>query len=1168
MPTLARLSFWVSPEQMDKFEAAYEKKLVPILNKHDLAESSERGRSTVECVFSRLFEVETPSEVVAKERALRKDPAWQEVLRSLGTAFGTTESNGLLRTHLGLYRTPVGPGKTVEAGPGFRQGPWQSFGVRDGLPASLIPAILQDREGHLWLTTGLSPLGAEGRGVCRYDGERFTTFTTEDGLVNNTVRAILEDREGHLWFGTEEGVSRYDAHRPDGAYRCDRGEFVTFTTEDGLASNNVCVILEDREGRLWFGTWGGGMSRYDAHRPDGAYRCDRGEFVTFTTEDGLASNNVLSISEDWEGHLWFGTEEGVSRYDGERFATFTTEDGLASNNVLSISEDWEGHLWFGTEEGVSRYDGEAFVTLTTQDGLADNHVRCILEDRAGHLWFATWSGVSRYDGEQFVTFTTEDGLADNWVRCILEDQEGDLWFGTYGGGVSRYDGEHVTIFTTKDGLGNVQARVILEDREGLLWVGTFGGVSRYDGERFVTFTTQDGLAGDVLTRLLEDREGHLWLGTWDGVSRYDGEHFVTFTTEEGLANNNVQSILEDREGHLWFGTYGGGVSRYDGERFVTFTTEEGLAHNSVVSILEDREGHLWFGTLGGGVSRYDAHRGDGEQFVTFTTQDGLAGDVVRAILEDREGHLWFGTWSGVSRYDGEQFLTFTAEDGLAHDSVMSMLEDREGHLWFGTWGGGVSRYDGLVFQSLSRKDGLVHDTIRHILQARHGELWIGTEGGLTRYRPRHTPPAVRVTDVVADRRYGPVPEIHLPVSQKLLAFEFRGWSWTTRPDGMAYVVRLEGYDPGWKPIYTRRMEYQDLPLGEYTFQVKAVDRDLNYSEPATVRVTVEPDPHLEALTDALSASGPRGEFVGESDALRRVQTQLREVAPMDLTVLILGETGTGKGLAARTLHEWSTRASGPFVQVHCGAIPETLVESELFGHEKGAFTGAISRKLGKVELAKGGTLFLDEIGDMPLEAQVKLLRLLEERTFERVGGTETLQADVRILAATNRNLQQMVKAGTFRDDLYFRLQVFPVQLPPLRERREDIPLLAIYFMQRMAAHLNKGQITQLTPQALSVLRAHDWPGNVRELEHAVSRAVVVCPGPAIRAEDITLGVGTPEEGSVEEVVTPEEYERRYLRRMLEKAGWVIKGPHGAAALLGMPPSTLHARMKKLGIVRP
>ena len=198
-------------------------------------------------------------------------------------------------------------------------------------------------------------------------------------------------------------------------------------------------------------------------------------------------------------------------------------------------------------------------------------------------------------------------------------------------------------------------------------------------------------------------------------------------------------------------------------------------------------------------------------------------------------------------------------------------------------------------------------------------------------------------------------------------------------------------------------------------------------------------------------------------------------------MLILGETGTGKGLAAGTVHGLSQRKDGPFIQVNCGAIPEGLVESELFGHEKGAFTSAIVRKLGKVELAAGGTLFLDEIGDLALDAQVKLLQLLEEHTFERVGGTETLTADVRIVAATNRDLQRMVNEGRFREDLYFRLQVFPMRLPPLRERREDIPRLATYFMEQMGTHLHK-EVTQLTSDALAALKAYDWPGNVRELE--------------------------------------------------------------------------------------
>jgi transcriptional regulator with GAF, ATPase, and Fis domain len=384
---------------------------------------------------------------------------------------------------------------------------------------------------------------------------------------------------------------------------------------------------------------------------------------------------------------------------------------------------------------------------------------------------------------------------------------------------------------------------------------------------------------------------------------------------------------------------------------------------------------------------------------------------------------------------------------------------------------------------------------------------------------------------------------------------------------MVYVYRLEGVDPDWKPAYTRRVEYHDLPIGEYTFEVKAVDRDLNYSDPVSIGIVVEPDPHLEALTEALSESGPKGTFVGESRALWRVQSQLREVAPTDITVLILGETGTGKGLAARTLHEWSTRGKDPFVPVHCGTLPESLIESELFGHEKGAFTGANSRKLGKVELAKGGTLFLDEIGDMPLESQVKLLHLLEERIFERVGGTETLSADVRIVAATNRDLRGMIGAGAFREDLYYRLQVFVIELPPLRERKEDIPLLAAYFLEPMAAHLDK-KVTHLTPEALSLLQTHDWPGNVRELEHTVKRAVIVSSGPAIQARDIFLEALKEREGDSEELVSLEEHERGYILRVLGETGWVIGGAQGAATILELPEGTLRSRMKKLGIERP
>ena len=293
-------------------------------------------------------------------------------------------------------------------------------------------------------------------------------------------------------------------------------------------------------------------------------------------------------------------------------------------------------------------------------------------------------------------------------------------------------------------------------------------------------------------------------------------------------------------------------------------------------------------------------------------------------------------------------------------------------------------------------------------------------------------------------------------------------------------------------------------------------------------------------------------------------------------MLILGETGVGKGLAARALHGLSPHSDGPFIQVNSGALPESLIDSELFGHEKGAFTSAVSRRLGRVELAKDGTLFLDEIGDMALETQARLLRLLEEGTFERVGGNQTLKAQARIVAATNRDLKEMVSAGAFREDLYYRLIAFPLYLPPLRERKEDIPDLAGFFKNRMATHLSK-KIDPLNPEIIEVLQAYHWPGNVRELEHTINRAVIMCPNSQIELSNLEL-YGSPVEGIALDlksildqdgkIMPLNEFEGRYILAVLKATNWRIRGAHGAAALLGLPPSTLYGKMKKMGIERP
>jgi transcriptional regulator with GAF, ATPase, and Fis domain len=343
------------------------------------------------------------------------------------------------------------------------------------------------------------------------------------------------------------------------------------------------------------------------------------------------------------------------------------------------------------------------------------------------------------------------------------------------------------------------------------------------------------------------------------------------------------------------------------------------------------------------------------------------------------------------------------------------------------------------------------------------------------------------------------------------------------------------------------------------------------------RLQIERDYLREEVKEALAF----GEIVGQSTALRSVLEQVEMVAPTNATVLILGESGTGKELVASAIHERSPRRDRPLVRVNCGSIPSELFESEFFGHTRGAFTGAVRDRIGRFQHADGGTLFLDEVGEIPLAHQAKLLRVLQEGQFERVGEDATRKVNVRIVAATNRDLRQEVAAGRFRQDLYYRLSVFPMELPPLRHRKEDIPALATHFASLSCGRLNRPEM-RLTDDDMEVLRRYDWPGNIRELQNVIERAVILAKGPRLRLDLALVHAGSVNPatagaaGSVVENKTPSKIlraadlgrlERENIVAALEHSRWKISGPGGAAELVGMNPNTLASRMRSLGIKR-
>ena len=924
-----------------------------------------------------------------------------------------------------------------------------------------------------------------------------------------------------------------------------------------------------------------------------------GTYRTYAMADGLAGMRIEHIADDSEGCLWFATwDNGVSRFDGDEFQNFTKQDGLIDDRTYKV---WIGR--FENRDELWCYADGTFESVQVDLGGPLRKIQC---DREGRMWISTSEGALYQDGDGFSRFTPADGLHHPAVKAVFLDRDHQYWFATWGGG-GLYDAHSISIFDLNKALPKdkkpSEISQIVQDRQGNIWIGCVSpiltsrhqSVARFDGEHFAFIDSEQGFDIDNCFSMYEDHEGYLWFGGLNGLFRYDGQALKKMEIDAGLDERSISTITQDVEDQFLFGYWEKSAYKNKfkkekllvsplkiiyqrGEEFQTIFMEEEKKDvlDRIGTVIAGRNSEIYFHLAshnfpvgGRGLARWYSE--DGLKF--YGVEDGLIDDRVTDLLEDRDGNLWIATLGGLCRFDGSTFQNFTTEDGLPSNRIRCLFEDRQGHLWLGT-DRGVAHYDGQLFQTINSPH---IEPVCQILEDRNGTFFFGTtQGKIIRYRQRRALPRIRLLQVIADEVYENSGEVIVSTAGQQLIFEYKGLSFSRPPSDMLYVYRLNGYDADWQ-LATRKMRafYRDLPPGDYTFQVRAIDRDLNYSEIAQAQLSITADPRIDALTDVINRRGSQ-QFIGHSAALHAFQVNLEKIASTNMTVLILGETGVGKGLAARTLHALSANSDGPFIEVSCGALPGALIDSELFGHERGAFTGAVFQRLGRVELAEGGTLFLDEIGDMALETQVKLLRLLEEGTFERVGSSETRMAKTRIVAATNRDLKEMVSTGDFREDLYYRLNAFPMYLPPLREREADIPHLAEFFKARMARHIGK-QIDPLTPEIIEMLQSYDWPGNVRELEHTIQRAVVLCPESLIRVIDLVLHHPRIEDtnrdleqqtlsaSQAPEFIPLDEHDRRYILDALEATNWMIKGPRGAAKLLGVPPSTLYSKMKKLGI---
>ena len=808
-----------------------------------------------------------------------------------------------------------------------------------------------------------------------------------------------------MWFATINGVCWYD------------GTSFHHLEDDGILGRSVQFLYEDRQGRIWCGGVGT-LGYYDGTAFHDLIPLYQQHYQQPPSPQ--RPNLCRGIAQDPAGHLWFGFDYLI-RFDGESFHRYEEEEGFPQAHISYVlGQDHTGNVWIGlprNREILHYYANGAFQSVQVDRVGGLRKIQC---DREGRRWFCTSQGVLCQDGDGFSRFMPTDGLPHSIVKAVFHDREDRFWFATWGG-VGVYDAHSISVFDfgaeRPENAGEVSQ--IVQDRQGDIWIGHASpdlypdskSVSRFKGEHFVLVETEHGNDISNCFAIYEDLDGDLWFGAHEGLFRYDGQKLKEREPIAGLSGKSVSAIAQDREGQFLFGYWENGHESIErlytsplkivyqrGEQFQTIFVEDDkkTPRSRIGTVIATRNNEIYFHLTSGdslasgpGLARW--HPDDGLKF--YGIADGLIDNNITDLLLDRHENLWIATANGLSHFDSSTFRTFTTEDGLPSNHIRCLFEDRRGHLWLGTHGG-VVHYDGRLFQTINSPHiGLVC----RILEDRDGTLWFGTVlGSVIRYRLRQTPPQIRLLQVIADQVYeNPAEEVLLSTTDQQVIFEYKGMSFSTHPRDMLYVYHLQGYDPDWCPA-TRALRacYQNLPPGDYTFQVRAIDRDLNYSATAQAQLAVEPDSHIETLSAALRggnqwvgqsralrqfqtklmevAPSDLTVLIGQSETLRQFQTKLMEVAPSDLTVLLLGETGVGKGLAARALHALSAYGNGPFIYVNCGTLSQTLIDSELFGHEKGA-TSADSRRVGKVELAKDGTLFLDEIGDMTLDTQAKIL---------------------------------------------------------------------------------------------------------------------------------------------------------------------------------------------------
>lgn len=1076
---------------------------------------------------------------------------------------------------------------------------FKSYTHDDNDPNSIISdevyVLCEDNAGTLWLG-----MVREGMEKFNRETETFTHYRNEPDNINslssNVVYTITEDREGNLWVGTAFGLNKFNK---------ETGTVIRYFNEPGnpnsLIHNQIHEIIEDKSGNIWIAT-AGGLSKYNSKKnlwknyvndPDNPNSLS-GNFISFVFED--------SKGKIWAGARWRGLnllEPGT-----DRFIRYQSDPNnpysINSDYIFSINEDKTGVLWIGCWlSGLNKLDPykQKFKHYKNIPGnpnsLNNNWVWCLYTDSEGMLWIGTrGGGLNRFDLQNgtFKNYTFDrqnsQSISHNSVGSVYEDSHGNMWVGT-DNGLNRFNratGKFERYYHNPENnssLSNNTIMSIVEDSSNNLWIATYGGgLNKLDLKLFdknhTIFTRYQNNPGDPnsisynrINTLFIDSFGDLWIATESrGLDKFlpESETFQHYYDRKSRFDV-IEDIYEDNAGRFWVGTYNGGLNLFNretGEREV-FTQKDGLPHNSIKEILEDDFGNLWLSTERG-LSKFNYEK---KSFRNYTVSEGLQSGFfhMRASSRGPNGLMYFGGINGFNEFNPNKLI----DNPYPPQIVITDIKLFDISLPIG----GDSPLKTHI--NIAKEIELSYDqndlTLEYV--ALH---YSRSEESTYEYKLENYDKNWRKAGT---HRFANYTNLEPGEYIFLVKAASSDGVWNENPASLKIII----VPPFWQTAWFKALiilAVLSMVYTGYKIRINQLDRKRKVLEERITERT-EAAKKLQGALDEVEILKNRLQeeniylqselriehnfenIISTSEKFNVVLRSVEQVASTDSTVLILGETGTGKELLARAIHSLSKRSDRPLVKVNCATLPENLIESELFGHEKGAFTGAASRKIGRFELANSGTIFLDEIGELPLALQTKLLRILQESEFERLGDPRTIKVDIRVIAATNRDLEKGISEGSFRKDLFYRLNVFPIQIPPLRERKEDIPLLVKHFLKKYNTKAGK-KVEIITRDVMDKLYYYSWPGNVRELENIIERAVVTSTGNKLIPGD-WLSETEPSKSRLK-IIPLEEMEKQYIIEVLEKSDWKVSGDKGAAKALQINPQTLVSRMKKLGIQKP